>query len=93
VTTLGHEAEHVSAVGLLDASDDAIWECARRSDAAVLTKDEDFATRWAKGDRVVAVVWLRIGNCSRRALITWLDPQWSRIIQLLASGETLIELR
>jgi predicted nuclease of predicted toxin-antitoxin system len=39
------------------------------------------------------VIWLRIGNCSRRALIGWLLPQLSRITELLDAGETLIELR
>jgi predicted nuclease of predicted toxin-antitoxin system len=89
----GHEAQHVSEVGLLEASDEIIWTFAERTAAILLTKDEDFATRWAKGDRAVSVVWLRVGNCSRRTLINWLGPQWSQVIQLLTSGEKLIELR
>jgi predicted nuclease of predicted toxin-antitoxin system len=89
----GHTAQHVSGIGLLEASDDTVWMYARRSGAVIITKDEDFAARWARGDRVVPVVWLRIGNCSRRALIGWLLPQLSRITELLDAGETLIELR
>jgi len=26
VVALGHEAQHVSAIGLLEASDDVVWE-------------------------------------------------------------------
>lgn len=83
----------MSEVGLLEASDEAIWTFAQRTRAIIITKDEDFAARWARGDRAVAIIWLRVGNCSGRALIGWLAPQLSRIIGLLDIGETLIEVR
>jgi len=88
-----HTAQHVSKFGLLEATDDAIWAFASRSGAVIITKDEDFAVRWASGARAVPVIWLRIGNCSRRALVGWLLPQMPRITELSDAGETLIELR
>jgi predicted nuclease of predicted toxin-antitoxin system len=40
-----------------------------------------------------AVVWLRIGNCTNRVLFTWLEPLLPEIMNRLAQGEKLIELR
>jgi predicted nuclease of predicted toxin-antitoxin system len=45
-----------------------------------LTKDEDFPRRWLRGDSTVRIVWLRIGNCSRRALAEWSMPQMPRVV-------------
>ncbi len=42
----GYEARHVQDVGLLDAKDGAIWEHALAGNAAIVTKDEDFADRF-----------------------------------------------
>lgn len=39
----GHEAEHVRALGLGDASDDAIAQAALESDAVLVSRDFDFA--------------------------------------------------
>ena len=89
----GHIAEHVADVGLLAASDEEIWTHSRLTGACLVTKDEDFPRRWSSGDRGVPVLWLRIGNCSRRALGAWFMPQLPRILDLLAAGETLVELR
>ena len=41
----GHEAQPVREVGLREAEDGPIWEHARRTGAAIMTKDEDFAAR------------------------------------------------
>ena len=46
----GHEAEHLSQVGLLAAKDPAIWEYALSRGSAVVTKDEDFPRRRAMAD-------------------------------------------
>src|SRR5204863_464754 len=43
----GHAAEHVADRQLEAASDAAIWDCALREAAAIITKDEDFALRKA----------------------------------------------
>jgi predicted nuclease of predicted toxin-antitoxin system len=41
----GHEATHVSDVGLQTASDPAIWDHALAVSSVIVTKDEDFAQR------------------------------------------------
>src|SRR5689334_5111310 len=64
----GHTAEHVADRQLEAASDVAIWDCALRQAAAIITKDEDFALSKALSDTSPAVVWIRLPNTRRREL-------------------------
>ncbi len=64
----GHPAEHVAEAGLREAEDSPIWQYALEQNAALLTKDEDFAGRVQQSQKTPVIVWLRIGNCSNRAL-------------------------
>ena len=59
--------------------------------AVIVTKDEDFAIRrlLAGGP---AIVWLRLGNTRRAALLTRIESEWPAIIAALERGETLIEV-
>lgn len=89
----GHAAEHVADVGLLSASDSEIWQYAIDHDAVLITKDEDFADQVVLGRLAPIVVWVRVGNTSRRALLDWFVPRIGQIIEMTESGERLIELR
>jgi predicted nuclease of predicted toxin-antitoxin system len=94
LTAHGHQAEHVSDIGLREADDPLIWLRARQDGAVLVTKDEDFFHRFRQnpeGDPVI--VWLRIGNTSRRALIAWFEPLLPEIIGLIERGDRLIEVR
>ena len=59
----------------------------------MLTKDEDFVARCVGNPAAPAVVWLRIGNCTNRALFVWLEPVLPEIQHRLNAGEKLIEVR
>jgi predicted nuclease of predicted toxin-antitoxin system len=89
----GHQAHHVIEIGLHDASDQAVWDHAAQENAVVFTKDEDFALRRLREPTGPTIVWLRVGNCSRAALVRWLMPLLSGIDRLVAAGEVLIEVR
>jgi predicted nuclease of predicted toxin-antitoxin system len=39
-----------------------------------------------------AIVWLRIGNTSRKALLTWFASMLPKIETALASGEKIVEV-
>ncbi|MGH7089375.1 MAG: DUF5615 family PIN-like protein [Stellaceae bacterium] len=88
----GHDAAHLDQIGLLSASDEAIWVHALRSGPIVITKDEDFAARAAQVEIAPIIVWLRVGNSSNRALRAWFDARLSSIISLVAEGQRLIEV-
>ncbi len=93
ITGQGQQAKHVFDLGFHTADDPVIWERARKEQAVIVTKDEDFVDRWLLSDKPVSLVWIRKGNCSNRALITWLETLWPDALKRLELGEQLIELR
>lgn len=56
------EAEQVRRAGLDRASDDSIWDFARRGGFIIVTLDADFADIAALRGAPPKVVWLRCGN-------------------------------
>jgi len=58
------DSSHVQAVGLDRASDDQVWEHARRNGFAIVTKDEDFNHLSVMRGSPPKVVWLQLGNCT-----------------------------
>ncbi len=93
LTAQGHTAEHVADIGLRDADDSSIWEYALKHEAAVVTKDEDFPHRLSQSRETPIIVWLRIGNTSRRALLQWFEPLIPQVVELIERGDKLIEVR
>ena len=89
----GHVAEHVADVGLRDADDAPIWQYALAHQAIIITKDEDFPHRMRQGASSPVIVWLRIGNASRRALLDWFEPLLPQLETLVGQGNRLIEVR
>lgn len=89
----GHVAEHVTDIGPADASDRDLWRYAIEREAVLITKDEDFATMLLLGGTAPVVVWVRIPNTRRRALLDWFEPLIDRIVELVDTGNRLIELR
>ncbi|MFF0453664.1 DUF5615 family PIN-like protein [Nocardia africana] len=91
----GHEAVHLCDVDLTAASDYAVWDEAVRREAVVITKDEDFILigRTRTLDSTPPIVWIRIGNCSKKALLEAFMPILPTIVQMVDAGETVIEIR
>jgi predicted nuclease of predicted toxin-antitoxin system len=90
---LGHEAGHTTALGLGSKSDIEIWRYAANRNAIIVTKDEDFALLKAANAVGPAVVWIRIGNAVRRVLMQRLMRTWPRVIEKLAEGHGIVEVR
>lgn len=90
----GHDAVHVLDRDLLGATDGAIWDYAVAHDAVIVTKDEDFALMSASARTPIPrIVWIRVGNCSKRDLLAWFEPRFPEILATLESGNPLVELR
>src|SRR5689334_2904514 len=92
IRATGHECEHVADAGLLGADDQPIWKYATAQNSVVVTKDEDFSILRAVKTSGPPVVWLRLGNCSNHALLTWFMPLFADIVARLEQGEGLIEV-
>jgi predicted nuclease of predicted toxin-antitoxin system len=86
----GHEAYHVSDLGLEGMSDRAIWKHAAETHASVVTKDEDFVLLQALDRTGPAVVWIRIGNAARRVLLRRLPARWPSVVSAIERGEKII---
>lgn len=93
LTARGHEAEHVADIGRGDATDRELWQYAIEHDAALITKDEDFSDMVLLSESAPAVVWIRVGNTRRSALLEWFVPLVDQIVEMVESGQQLIELR
>ncbi|RPJ32297.1 MAG: hypothetical protein EHM17_13550 [Verrucomicrobiaceae bacterium] len=89
----GHIAEHVADIGLRHAEDSPIWAYAIAHQAIIVTKDEDFPQRLRQAKSGPIMIWLRIGNTSRRALLQWFEPLLPQIEILIDQGDRLIEIR
>ncbi len=94
LSDLGHTAEHVDDSSLRHADDSAIWNYALEHRAAIITKDEDFPHRQGQSRKECPVIiWLRVGNTSRRALLKWFKALLPDIESHLGKGDHLIEVK
>jgi predicted nuclease of predicted toxin-antitoxin system len=89
---LGHEAVHVLDVELSQADDVAIWAYAAQHGYTIISKDADFADLVLLARTEVRVIWVRIGNCRKSALLETFKKSMKTIEDELSAGETLIEL-
>ncbi len=55
---------HVLSVGLDCADDDQIWEYARLSGFAIVSKDADYNNLSVLRGSPPKVIWLQLGNCT-----------------------------
>ncbi|NJK91236.1 MAG: DUF5615 family PIN-like protein [Blastochloris sp.] len=51
-----------------------MWDYCLLHHRVILTKDDDFVERFHRQSGGSAIVWLRIGNASNQALLTWFLP-------------------
>lgn len=89
----GHDAVHVSDLGLQSANDLVIWNEAVRLGSVIVSKDEDFVTRRIGRPPAPPVVWVRIGNVSRRHLLRVFLPLLPQIVAFINAGDVIVEVR
>ena len=85
------ESKALRDLGLRDAEDYEIFEAARKSGAVILTKDADFLhllERYGSPPKVL----LTCGNTSEAALQQLLGKHLESAVDLLESGENLVEI-
>ena len=90
--TLGLEAVALRDLGLRDAEDPEIFEAAKAQKAIVMTKDSDFVDLVERLGPPPQIIWLTCGNTSNLRLREILSTILPRALELLASGETLVEI-
>ena len=89
----GHVAQHVIEASLEKATDRQIFEYAQANEFVVVSKDQDFfelATRYRDSP---PLVWVRLGNCRKLALIAGMEAVLPKLVEALQAGEKVIEVR
>lgn len=62
------DCQHVRDVGLREASDTQIWAYARSNGYTIVAKDSAFYQRSLVPGFPPKVIWVRLGNCSTKAI-------------------------
>ena len=88
----GVEVRSVRALGLQDAEDEVIFRAARGAGAIVMTKDADFVRMIEAWGVPPHVIWIRSGNTSNARMRAVLSRTLRPALDLLASGEPLVEI-
>lgn len=90
----GRDCLHVLDLGMETASDQAIWEFARKESLVIVTKAEDFARL---ADRQMSpppqILWIRLGNYRKATLLKAVADVFPQIAEQLLEGHPVVELR
>jgi predicted nuclease of predicted toxin-antitoxin system len=89
----GVEALHLEELNLVGASDPAIFDLAQGAGAIVFTKDRDFVELVHRLGVPPQIIWITCGNTSNREMMRVLETTFERACELLASGETMVEIK
>lgn len=91
-STFGVTALALRDIGLKDAEDIEIFEAAKLQGAIVMTKDQDFVDLVDRYGSPPQVIWLTCGNTSNLRLREILTATLPDALDLLRSGEKLVEI-
>lgn len=86
-------ATPVSAIGLRDATDEEIFDEGRRARAVVMTKDADFVRLVEQRGPPPQILWVTVGNTSNLRMKEVLAETLLPALDLLRSGEPLVEIQ
>ena len=80
-------------LGLRDAEDEVIFTLAKAAGAVIMTKDWDFLGLLDRQGAPPQILWGSCGNTSNARLKQILAPVLPTALELLGSGEKLVEIR
>lgn len=86
------EAYPLRELGLRDATDDVIYAKARSAGAVLITKDQDFIVKSLRLGPPPQILWVTCGNCSNAHLREIFAKTFPSAMQLLATGEAIVEI-
>lgn len=71
-----------------------LWEYAKERSLTIITKDEDFQALSNRQRSVPPqVVWVRLGNCRKAALLEAFAEILPALRDMLAVGDAVVEIR
>lgn len=93
LTAHGHDAQHVLDLKMDETDDCDIWQFATSQDCVVVSKDEDFLHFATRPDATTALVWVRLPNCRKQALLAAFERALPAVITALEAGNRVVEVR
>lgn len=91
-STFGVTALALRDIGLRDAEDPEIFEAAKAQGVIFMTKDSDFVDLVDRLGSPPQIIWLTCGNTSNAQLREILSAILPQALELLRSGEALVEI-
>jgi predicted nuclease of predicted toxin-antitoxin system len=91
-STFAITAKPLRDLGLRDAEDKDIFTAAKNAGVIVMTKDTDFPKLLETLGSPPKIIWLTCGNTSNKNLKTILLTTLKPALDLLESGESLVEI-
>ena len=79
-------------LGLRDAEDPKIFDAAKAQAIILMTKDSDFVDLVERLGSPPQIIWLTFGNTSNAQLKEILTATLPRALEILATGESLVEI-
>jgi predicted nuclease of predicted toxin-antitoxin system len=90
--TFGISAFALRDLGLRDAEDPEIFEAGKAQQIIFMTKDSDFVDLVERLGSPPQIIWLTFGNTSNAQLKEILTATLPRALEILATGESLVEI-
>ena len=90
--TFSIEANAVRDLGLLESTDETIFDAAKKAGVIVITKDRDFLRLLEQFGPPPQVIWITCGNTSKARLKEILQKSFPSALKLLETGEPLVEI-
>jgi predicted nuclease of predicted toxin-antitoxin system len=90
--TFGITAVALRDLGLRDAEDPEIFDAAKAQGIIFMTKDSDFVDLVERLEAPPQIIWLTCGNTSNARLREILSLTLPNALELLKSGEKLVEI-
>jgi len=91
-TTFGITAFALRDLDLRDAEDPEIFEAAKAQGIIFMIKNSDFADLVNRLGSLPQIIWLTYGNTSNARLQEILSATLLQALELLRTGETLVEI-
>jgi predicted nuclease of predicted toxin-antitoxin system len=88
------DVEAVKYLGLRDATDNELFDAARRfGNVVIITKDADFADLVRRRGAPPQIVWLTCGNLTNLELVVLLTRELPAAMESLRGGMPLVQIK
>jgi predicted nuclease of predicted toxin-antitoxin system len=86
-------AKTLKEIGLRDADDPVLFDAARRfGSIVIMTKDDDFVELVERRGAPPQILWLTVGNVTKRELESILQAAFPRALEQLEAGAPIVEI-